>query len=468
MSAKVKNGLTKKHLFGYGMGDLGGCMTFALMGSYATRYYTNVLQVDPKIMAVLLLIWNVWDAVNDPMMGAIMDKIYAKNHNKRGKFRPWILRSAPLVTITAIVFWTVPTFFEGTALLVVLFFCKILYEGCYTMFNIPMGSMISAMSETDEERASLSSARGFGSAVGNLLPAMIFPTLLAKYGDSNKIGYAIGATMCAVIGFVFCMLHYKWTEERFVSNTTGDGSAKMTDILGVFRKNRPFVALCIHGICICCMNSVNNTLSTYIYADVFHNIGIMKYVGAMGLPLTFIVLLVAPKLAKRLGLERMIRYGLLIGSTMYVSLFVMHMTMEVNVYFHMIWTVLALGISSASINMQWGLVSETIDYNEMVTGRRTEGSIYGTFNLTRRIGTTIGNSAAVFALGMIGYDASIAASGGVQTAGTIIGIKALCVLVPGLFVLGSWASFKFVWNITPEIRKKILAYKEAQRVSDKK
>lgn len=67
-----------------------------------------------------------------------------------------------------------PTFFEGTALLVVLFFCKILYEGCYTMFNIPMGSMISAMSETDEERASLSSARGFGSAVGNLLPTLIF------------------------------------------------------------------------------------------------------------------------------------------------------------------------------------------------------------------------------------------------------------------------------------------------------
>ena len=164
----------------------------------------------------------------------------------------------------------------------------------------------------------------------------------------------------------------------------------------------------------------------------------------------------------------MIRYGLMIVVRCMSVCFVMHMTMDVNVYFHMIWTTLALAVSSASINMQWGLVSETIDYNEMVTGRRTEGSIYGTFNLTRRIGTTIGNSASVFALGMIGYDASIAASGGVQTAGTLIGIKALCVLVPGLFVLGSWASFKFVWNITPEIRKKILAYKEAQRVSEEK
>ena len=55
-----------------------------------------------------------------------------------GKFRPWLLRAAPLLAITSIVFWTVPTLFDGYTMLVVLFFCKILYEGCYTMFNIPI------------------------------------------------------------------------------------------------------------------------------------------------------------------------------------------------------------------------------------------------------------------------------------------------------------------------------------------
>lgn len=71
-----------------------------------------------------------------------MDKMYAKHHNKNGKFRPWLLRAAPLLAITSIVFWTVPTLFDGYTMLVVLFFCKILYEGCYTMFNIPMGSLL--------------------------------------------------------------------------------------------------------------------------------------------------------------------------------------------------------------------------------------------------------------------------------------------------------------------------------------
>ena len=135
---KTQSGLSMKHKIGYACGDLGGCMTFALMGSIVTRYYTNVLQVNTVVLATMLLVWNVWDAVNDPLMGALMDKVFAKHHGQGGKFRPWLLRSAPCVAITFIIFFTVPTYFKGVTMLVVLFFCKILYEGFYTMFNIPI------------------------------------------------------------------------------------------------------------------------------------------------------------------------------------------------------------------------------------------------------------------------------------------------------------------------------------------
>ena len=107
------------------------------MGAMVTRYYTNVLQVNTAVLAVLLLVWNIWDAVNDPMMGVLMDKMYAKNKNPKGKFRPWLIRIAPLLCVTAIVFWTVPTFFKGTTMLVVLFFCKILYEALHHVLTSP-------------------------------------------------------------------------------------------------------------------------------------------------------------------------------------------------------------------------------------------------------------------------------------------------------------------------------------------
>lgn len=108
MAKTQTSGLTLKHKIGYGLGDAGGCMTFALMTGMFTRYCLNVLKVDNAVLATLLLIWNVWDAVNDPMMGAIMDKIYAKNHSAKGKFRPWLLRATPMLTVTAIALWTVP------------------------------------------------------------------------------------------------------------------------------------------------------------------------------------------------------------------------------------------------------------------------------------------------------------------------------------------------------------------------
>lgn len=393
------------------------------------------------------------------MIGALMDKMFAKHQNPKGKFRPWLLRATPLLAITAIAFWTLPTFFEGTAMLVVLFFCKIAYEACYTMFNIPMGSMLAAMASNDSERASLSSARGFGGMIGNMLPTMIFPLLLKKYGDSNAIGYAIGAVICAGIGFVLCLMHYFWTEERNVIASAKADDIKFTDILKVFRVNRPFVALCLHGICICTMQYVNQTLASYMYADVLGDVGMMSFSSMISMPMMFVVLIGAPILAKKISLEKMIRYSLLLGSAMFGGLFVMHLVMEVHAFVHMIISSLALSFAMVSIQMQRGLVAEAIDYNELVTGKRTEGSIYGTFNLARRIGQTVGNSAAVLALSWIGYDSIAAAQGLAQSASTLTGIKVLCVLVPAIFALGSWAVFKFVWNITPEVRAKLAAMK---------
>ena len=100
-----------------------------------------------------------------------------------------------------------PSLFEGLSLVCVLFGLKILYEGAYTMFNIPMGSLLSAMADNDKDRATLSSARGFGSAVGNAVPVMLMPMLIEKYGQTNSKGYALGAVVCAVIGFIMCLGH---------------------------------------------------------------------------------------------------------------------------------------------------------------------------------------------------------------------------------------------------------------------
>ena len=461
---KVNDGrLTFKGKIGYGLGDAGGCLTFALMGSTFAMYCTDALGISTSLLAILLFIWNVWDFINDPLMGALMDKSFAKNKNPKGKFRPWLLRSAPLVCVTFIALWSVPKFFDGIALICCLFGLKILYEASYTMFNIPMGSLLSVMSRNDEERASLSSWRGIGSGIGNMIPMVLVPPLIKAYGQTNGTGYAIGAIICAVIGFVMCLLHYFMTYEykEDIKNNNKDSNVRIIDILKVFKVNRPFVALCMHGLFICLMQYVSSTLSNYMFSAVLGDLALASYGTMISAPFMVVIFVFGAKLAKKFGLERMIRYSLLVSSILYILLFIVQVITNINPWLYIIWSGVAMGIASISIYLQWGLVGEAIDYNEMITGKRTEGSIYGTFNLSRRVGQTIASSLAIYMLGVIGYDASLP----VQSDGTLFGLKALCVLLPGIFVLGSWIAFRFVWNINDKTRNQLLEFKTSKITS---
>ena len=460
MSKAPKTGLTKKHWFGYMFGDWGGCMTFALMASIFSMYCTNVLGINATVMGVLTIVWTIWDAVNDPMMGALMDKAFARKQHKRGKFRPWLLRATPLLAVSAIAMWTVPTFLDGIPLLVALFSFKILYEASYTMFNIPMGSLLSAMSTNDSERASLSSARGVGSMIGNMIPGMAGPVIIGMFGENKSTGYMITGVACAAIGFVICLLHYALTEERVVVNEEAKADdIKISDIFDVVKKNRAFVALCIHGVCICTMQYLAENISMYMYSAVYNDVTYKTLASALSAPFMMGSMIVVPFMCKKLGLEKVIRISLLIGGAICAALFGMHLFMDVPPLVHGVILGVGSGMAMVSIQMQWGLVGEAIDYNEFVTGKRTEGSIYGTFNLARRIGQTIGLGFSFLALDWIGYQPKL----DLQSAGTVFGFKILCVLVPALFILGSWAAFKFVWNITPEIREAMAAKKLAQK-----
>lgn|GEM_PF-5817575 len=148
----------------------------------------------------------------------------------------------------------------------------------------------------------------------------------------------------------------------------------------------------------------------------------------------------------------------LLQGVLYVILFLL----PNNIFVYMAVSAFASGFGGITVLMQWGMVGEAIDYNEYVTGKRTEGSIYGTFNLMRRIGQAIGSSAAVALLGIIGYMPGAET----QTAGVQMGIKALVVLTPAVFLLLCWVSLKFVWNITPEIRELMAASKEGGKTEE--
>ena len=460
---KNDKGLTKKHLLGYTLGDFGECMTFSIMGSFLTRYYVNVAMIDMGVLAILTLVWKIWDTISNPIVGMFMDKMFAKKQYKDGKFRPWMLRATPLVAITAILVFTAPNFVDGMGKLVVVFTTYLLYELAYNLFNIPYGSLLAAMAKTDEERAKLSSARGAGGMLGSMIPMMLFPIIISAFEKTPQLGYGMGVTVSALVGFVCCFLSYRFTEERCTTEPKGKPEdAKITDIFHTLAKNKAVMALCIHGVCQGIMMAISQTMGTYMFSDVLGSLALMSASTMITMPFSVVTLVLAPKLVKRMGTTSLIKRSSLLGAATYVILFILHITTNINVWTHIILSAVAGVFTGVGNMMQWGLVGEAIDYNEFLLGKRTEGTIYGTFNMIRRLGQAIGSSGGVALLGVIGYDVALSNAGMAQSPTTILGIKVLCILAPALATLGSWFAFRFVWNITPEVKAQMAEGKEVE------
>ena len=451
-----QDALTLKHRVGYALGDFGGCMTFGLMTAFLTRYYVNVALMDTAVIAVMTLIWKIFDAVSNPVVGVLLDKAFANSDGKKGKFRPWILRVSPLLSISAILVFTAPSWVTGAARMVVAFTTYLSYELIYAIHSICLGGLLPAMAKNDDERAELSSARGIGAALGSIIPMTLFPVLLSWFGSNQQLGYGVGVTICAAIGFCICLGYYSFTEERNLSHQSSQADPiRVTDILEVLRKNRAIVALCIHGLLQGILMSVSGSLGTYMYSDVLGNLSLMSAGSLLGMAVSLVLMSVSPKIVRKLGMQSVLNGSLLLGFGLYIVLFVLCALFDVPVWVYLCLNTLAYGTSGLSGMMQWGMLSEAIEYNEYLTGKRTEGSINGTFNMLRRLGQGLGASFGVAMLGMIGYNASVST----QSSSTILGIKVLCLLFPAICAIGSWIAFRFVWNITPELKEKIAQWK---------
>ncbi len=443
--------LKKKHIVGYALGDFGECLTFSILSSFLTRYYVNVALIDMGVLSVLTFIWKTWDAVCNPFVGVFLDKMYAKHGYKDGKFRHWMLRSAPLLAVTAILTFTAPSWADGMGKLVVVFTTYLLYQLAYNLFNIPYGSLLTPMANSDEERAKLSSARGIGGMMGNMIPMALFPAVIASFEKDPQLGYTAGITVCAVLGFVFCLMSYRFTEERnAVQPGTQQTSASLKDIRNTFLKNKAYLAMCIHGLFQGLLMAVSQTLGTYLYADVFGNLAMMSAANLCVLPLSLVVLTVSPSLTKKLGMVNLIRKSLITGAVIQVFLFLLHITTDINIWVHMLLYSVGSSFLSVGNMMQWGLVGEAIRHNEVLLGIHVEGTLYGVFNMLRRLGQAISASSCVAILGWIGYDAALSNQGSLQSGPVILGIRILCVLVPAVLSLGSWAAFRFVWSTNAE------------------
>ncbi len=159
----------------YAAGDLGCNMSFSLKGTVQT-FWLVFMMLETGLLSILLLLVQIWDAVNDPLIGSLIDN--DKRKYKMGKFKTYILIGAcGLLVGGAAVFLPI----QGAHKIVkaILFVVGyIIWDAFYTIANVPYGSMLNLVTENAGERAQLSTWRSIGSMIGNLLPGIILPMLI--------------------------------------------------------------------------------------------------------------------------------------------------------------------------------------------------------------------------------------------------------------------------------------------------
>ena len=297
--------------------------------------------------------------------------------------------------------------------------------------------------------------------------------MIEKFGDSAE-GYGMTSIILAVVAGIVVFLHYALTEERTKTAVVTEKSpeeeeaskVKVTDILVTFKKNRAFLALVLHSVCICFVQGMGQGAGTYMFADVLQNVGVQSLSTGLSSVLMIVILVAAPLLTKKWDLVDVIRVCLVIGAAFYgVTLAYCYMVGATNINATLFVVLMALAAAGVtmSVQMQWGLVAESIDYNEYLTGKRGEGSIYGMFSFSRRLGTMLASSAAVLCIDWIGYDVAAQQAGQLQTIEVMQGITFMCVGLPILAAIGSFLCFTFVWNLKGDTRKKMQEWQAARK-----
>ena len=164
---------------GYTLGDLGCCCTEQFRAMYLSVFYTLILQVNPFHIGILMLITKIWDAVNDPIIGAIVD---SRKATKGGKFIPWIRAfSFPMAVLCILGFVNVSNLAYGLRL-AYMFVTYVLYEALYTCVNVPFGTLSSVMTDDVRHRTALSRYRSLGGT--------IFMTVIVMVGYIHSFRFA--------------------------------------------------------------------------------------------------------------------------------------------------------------------------------------------------------------------------------------------------------------------------------------
>ncbi|CAG9361984.1 MFS transporter [Clostridium perfringens] len=391
-----------KDKIGYTLGDLGCCCTEQFRAMFLTVFYTLVLKINPIHVGTILLITKIWDAINDPIIGAIIDARKAKPGKK---FIPWMRAfSIPCAILMCIGFLNVSNLDYGFKLAYVLI-TYVLYESMYTCVNVPFGSLSSVMTDDTNHRTDLSRYRSLGGTIFMTVIVIVGPLFLYKDNQPVASNFLLLAIICACIS-VFCIqVTCVWCKERVEIPDVEREKINYFQVLKNISKNRALLGIIVASLVGMIAASVVNGLNTYLFKDYFGNVKLMSISGMLSTLYAIITFIGTKFVANKFGKKEWCMYGAGFAAIVYGVLF--FFPIKNPIVFIAINGICYIGASGFQI-LIWAMVNDSIDYQELKTGTRNESIVYSTYSFFRKIAAALSASLSSFILAFIGYNVNAA------------------------------------------------------------
>ncbi len=446
---------------GYMLGDGGNLFLLTYVSSYLKVFYTDVLKIPTAKVANLFLFTRLWDAINDPMWGAIVAK---KRPTKDGKYRPYLKWLAiPLALSQILCFIDVSSYTTNPLLLLVFAYITYIAFGMlYTGMNVPFGSLASVITDDPDGRTLLSTFRTIGSGVGGAAPALLAPfliytTVTAADGSTYDVADGPGmfkfALVMGVLSIIFYFACFGMTKERVPSEA--EPKVNMKQIYSGMLKSKPFVVLAITGILISGQLQFNS-LNQYLYKNYFCDTS-LSVMGTIAQYAPLVLMLpFSGKIVKKFGKKEICGVTSFVAAAAAVATFFIKPAPDQAWLFLAMQFVIGFGYSFVSIT-NWAIVADVIDYQLYKTGIKNESAVYAVYTFCRKLGQTAADYGGLVLLGKVGYEAETMANAGFVD-GISEGILTVCTLIPAVTYTLVFILYKFFYPLTKEKLEPVYEY----------
>lgn len=432
--------LTRKEKYSFGFGAFGKDLVVNLIGIYLMYYLTDILGVAASFVGTLYFVARIWDAINDPIMGMIVDK----TKTKWGKFRPWLVIGTLVNSVITVLIFT-NFHLEGTALYVFVSIMYIVWGMTYTMMDVPYWSWLPNLTNNPTEREEVSVLPRIFASLANLilgalgLTIVIFLDNLFGNGDQST-GFLIVAVITIIIFNITIGITVKNVHEAPTNIDTGI-KLRFKDIWRILFTNKELLAYIGMILTFFLCGQLIGNVMIYYFSYVTESKFLFSLYNGMGF-MEIIALFLFPKIAKWLSRERVypiatisIILGLLVILVAGYVAPKAFIPVILGTSLIKIGSGLIMGIITVSI-------ADVIDYSEMKFGQRNESVITSTQTFLMKTAMAFSGLATGWSLTLLGYQ-----PGQEQSELTKNGLRVIMVVLPIICVTVSFAIYKWSYHL---------------------